>query len=518
VKAGDRTRVGLSPGSAGTPGLSALLGGIALLLLLGLLLGHYGERADLQRLFDLCVSEAAAQWMLAALILVGAAAVLASRRGGQLAAVFLTAVREIGRGGSLWIAVAVAVGLAAGAPFLDAEGGAAGRVKMIASLTSAVAAMIGTLLAVVLPALSFSREMETRSIYVTATKPTPRWVIFGGKLAAVAAALAAALIPVGCGAFVAGYLSVRGEAAAAEVEGRNPEHVWLSAYYSRRDSRPRLERRADGSLPRPEVFYVGRRRDYELAVPEQEVGRKWLVLRIHAGPANPMLQTAPARLTCGGRTHRVEVDRSRPVDLVVSASAARDGRLKVGLEPVLDEEGINRGLRSDPRGTLSIAVQGSGLGVTLAKMLAMIWLQLVLVAAVTLTAASALSFPVAVVTGAATALTGNLSGLAVGILRNALAAGRQAASAGHGHGPGSAHDLAGVEEVSALGQLVRQQAAGMLSLLPDFEAASTSEFLAAGEYVPWRFLAAGVVALLVFRTFPVALLGCLVFSRREVGS
>ncbi len=500
-------------GADGSPGsleLTALIVGIIGLLIVGTFLGYYGKRADIARFFDAHISDVAAQWLTAGLVLAAVALTLLSRRGGQLAAMFVTSFREIARGGSLWVALVAGIALAAGAPLLEAEGGAPARVKMIASLTSAVAALVGTLLAVVLPALSFSREMETRSIYVTATKPVPRWIVFAGKLVAVCAALAAAMALLCCGAWIACCAAVRSEAARAAAVGRNPEHVWLTAYYARKDLRPELKHQADGSLPRPAVFYVGKKRDYKLPAGELRSEDKWLVLRVHAGPANPMLQTAPAKVSCGGQSYALNVDRSIPVDLVVPAAAVAEGHLSVSIEPVLDAEGLNRGLRSDPRGTVSIAVRGDGLGASLAKMLGMIWLQLVLVAAMTMTAACALSFPVAVVAGLATAVTGHLSGLAVGILRNALAVGRRAAAGG----PGSANE----ESVSAVGQLVRQEAAGLLSVLPDFEAAATSEFLAAGDHVPWRFVAAGVVALLVFRTVPVVLLGSFVFSRKEVGA
>jgi hypothetical protein len=162
---------------------------------------------------------------------------------------------------------------------------------------------------------------------------------------------------------------------------------------------------------------------------------------------------------------------------------------------------------------------GNGLPATLAKSLGMVWLQLTIVAAVTLTAAGVLSFPVAAVAGTAAALAGHLSGLAVGILRNALRIGREVAAGEHVHTATCGHVHGEpVEEVSLLGQLIRQEVAGLLTVLPDFEAASASGFLATGDYVPWRFITAGVISLLLLRTLPVALLGCLFFSRKEVGA
>ena len=66
--------------------------------------------------------------------------------------------------------------------------------------------------------------------------------------------------------------------------------------------------------------------------------------------------------------------------------------------------------------------------------------------------------------------------------------------------------------------VVRDVAAGGLSLLPDFEATGASRFLTEGNYVPWSFVAAGALSLLALRALPVVLVGCLVFRRREVGA
>ncbi len=506
-------------GPRGNLELTAAILAVVGLVVVGLVLGHFGERADMLRIFAEHVSEEASQLMVAGLVLALFAMVLASRRGGQLAALFVTSFREISRGGSLWIALVGGVVLAAGAPFLESVGGGAGRLKMVMSLTAASATMVGTLLAIALPALSFSREMETRSIFVTATKPAPRWTLYVGKLGGVAAALALALVALGVGGYIAGNIALRLEVEKAVAAGGRAEHVWLTGYYSRIDSRPPLGRLPDGTRRRSQVFYVGDSRKFTLPVNPDDYQGEWLVLRVHAGPANPMIKTAPARITCGGQSHDVLLDRSVPLDMIIPHSAVEDGNLEVTLEPVLDTEGINRGLRTDPRGAVSVARAGNGLGGSLLKALGLIWLQLLVVAAVTLTAASVLSFPVAVVSGVATSLTGHLSGLAVGILRNALHVGQSLAGGADVHG-GAGHGVGGAEaeQVSALGQVIRQGAAGLLGILPDFEAGSATDFVAAGTYVPWRFIAAAAVALLLLRAVPAAVLGCVVFSRREVGA
>ncbi len=485
------------------------------LLGVGMALGHYGERADLVRIMRRVPEHLAAAGLLALPVIV-ALLVAASQRGGQLAGVLGVTFKEVRRGGALWIAVIAGLAVACGTPFLETEAGPAGRVKMILTVAAGIASVVGTLLAVGLSALSFSRELETRSIYVTATKPAPRWVIYAGKLGGIALVLALAVAATGLGALAAVHFSLRGEAGKARAEGRNPEHVWLTAYYSRRDTRPLPVRGPDGRRAPAHRFFRGKSKRFTVPVPPSEMAARWLVLRIYAGPAIPNLQTAPARVHCGGEIYRLNVDRGIPVDLVVPASVARDGQITVALEPAQDMADINRGLRIPARGPVAVAAVGDGMGVTLLKSLGLIWLQLLVVAAVTLTAASVLSFPVAAVTGLAAAITGHLSGLAVGILRYALKTGKDVA-AGHAHGPGCGHEAAKSEGVSRLGQLVRQEVTGLLAILPDFEAAGTSDYLAAGDYVPWRFMAAAVMGLLVLRALPAALLGCLVFSRREVG-
>ncbi|MHC4916574.1 MAG: ABC transporter permease, partial [Planctomycetota bacterium] len=386
-------------------------------LVLGLVLGNYGEDADLVRIFAAVPEKTA--WLLFWVLAASLAVVLAfGPRRGQLAAMGSTAFREVVRGGSLWVALCVGLLLAVGAPFLAAAGGTAGRVKMIVSVTLGAAGVLGTLLAVALPALTFSREMETRSIYVTASKPAPRWVIFGGKLLGVVAALTAAVAFLWAGGFVAANAVLIAESRRAAAAGEDPDHVWLTSYYARMDTRKPLAG-GDERAGRREVFYRGQKREYSLDVSPEDCQGRWAVLRIYAAPANPRIRAAPALVRCAGVEHKVNVNRSHPVDLVVPAPPGGSGRLQVVLEPVLDLEGINRGLRTDPRGAVALARAGNGLALTMAKSLGTVLLQLIVVAAVTLTAASVLSFPVAAVTGVAAAITGHLSGLAVGILRGA---------------------------------------------------------------------------------------------------
>jgi hypothetical protein len=245
----------------------------------------------------------------------------------------------------------------------------------------------------------------------------------------------------------------------------------------------------------------GQLRSYVLRVPESERGRPWLVVRLHVRPANPLLNTARVRFTAGGESRGVFVQRDRPVDVPVKGSAV-DGRgdLAVSLAPEPDPQGSVQPIVLDPRGGAALAVAGNGLELTLAKSLALLWLQLMVVAAMTLAAAGALSFPVAVVAGASTAIFGQLSGLAVGLLHESARIGAEEAAGG-----------------SALGQFIRKLAGGELGLLPDFEKSSAADFLARGDFIPWSFLAAGVLGLLVLRVLPVALVGALAFARREVG-
>jgi uncharacterized membrane protein len=154
---------------------------------------------------------------------------------------------------------------------------------------------------------------------------------------------------------------------------------------------------------------------------------------------------------------------------------------------------------------VSLAISGDSLETTLAKSLGMIWLELMVIAAVTLAASASLSFPVAAVAGLSTAAFGQLSGLAVNLLREAVAIG-----AASGEAP--AHAAGGLD------QALRTLAAGLLSLLPDFERTSPGDFLAWGNVIPWSFIAAAVLGLLVLRAVPMALVGALAFSRREVGA
>jgi hypothetical protein len=350
---------------------------------------------------------------------------------------------------------------------------------------------------VVLPALSFSREADTRSIYVIATKPVPRWAISGGKLLGVGWGLAAALAVMGAGAACAARLALHAEARRAE----DPEVVRLNLEFRREQfPAPWPPAPSGNEKPRPIRLGRGQSKSYILSVPEKESGRQWLVVRLHARPANPLLNVARVGFTCGGGRREVFAQRDRPVDVPVECSAVdARGNLVVSLAPAPDPQGNLQPVVLDARGGVALAVSGNGLELTLAKSLLLLWFQLMVVAAVTLAAAGALSFPVAAVAGASTAIFGQLSGLAVGLLHESVRVGAEG-SAG-----------------SPLGQFLRKLASGELELLPDFEKSSAADFLARGDFVPWSFLAGGVLFLLGLRVLPVALGGALAFARREVG-
>jgi len=442
-------------------------------------------------------SETGALVFLGVLLLAGALLAALPGPGRRLLAVARTSFTEARRGGALWLAVIAAAAVAAGAPMLDYQGGPAERLKIILSAGLGAATLVGMLLAVVLPALSFSRETETRSIFVIATKPVPRWAVFGGKLLGVGLALAAAMALMGAGISTAARLAMAAEARRAA----DPEIVGLSLTF-RRDVFPDQADRAaagpDGRL-RPVRLVRGQSRTTVLRVPREELGGRWLVLRLQAQPADPLMTAARARLTCGEWSQTATVLRDRPASVPIPVSAVRDGLLAVSVAPEPDTAGNVHPLLTHPRGAVALAVAGDGLETAVAKALACLWLQLMVVAAVTLAAAGSLSFPVAAVAGAATAVFGLLSGLAVGLLRQAVEAGARDASGG------------------AVAQLMRKLAAGALSLLPDFERCSAADSLAGGDFVPWGLLAAGVLSLLVARALPAALVGALAFTRREVG-
>ena len=513
------------PGARRSTGnLLIVLALVAVLAALGLLLGFYEELPDLARgLFGsgaarlvtalqargsnlaaiVTGSETGAVVFLGTLGLLTVALLTVPSTGRQLLSVATTTFTEVRRGGALWLALAGTAAVAAGAPFLDYQGGAPERLKVILSAGLAAAAILGMLLAVALPALSFGRETETRSIYAIATKPLPRWAILGGKLFGVGLAMAAALAMMGAGISVAARLAMADEARHAE----DPEVVRLNLDF-RQDVFPEQPPGEGGtgsgpSSPRkeapPRLIRAGGSSSCLLAVPERERGRKWLVLRLHAMPADPLMSTAPARIDCGEWSCRTAALRDRPVDVPVPASLVRDGRLAVRIAPLPNAQGDVLPLAISPRGAVSLAVARNGLEATLAKALALLWCQLMVVAAVTLAAAGSVSLPVAAVTGAAMAAFGQLSGLAVNMLRQSVEAG-----AGTGS-PGMAS------------QLLRKLAAGELALLPDFGGASAAEFLARGNAVPWSLLAAGALTLVILRALPAALVGAVAFSRREVG-
>jgi hypothetical protein len=472
--------------------------------------------ADPRTFMTRSLGETASAWTLLALAFTTAGFMIRGRRAAQLRAVMVTTFREMVRSGALGMAVLTAGCLAAAALFLDSEGGTSGRMKMIVAAAGAAASLIGTLLAVALPAVGMAREHESRSLYVLVSKPVPRWTLFSGRLLATALALAVVVLAAGLGGAGAALLAMRGDAARAGHEAG--EKLWLAAWYARGDERPPLP---DGpGRPSAERYYRGRRLSLELPVGPDDVVGDWLVMRIHARPAEPMFESSPVAVTCGGREYRVNVGRSFPLDLVLPASAVSGGRLAVGLESLLDSEGQDRGLCTDPRGTVVLVRSGDSLPVTLLKSMALIWMQLLVVATATLTAAAVMSMQVSVLVGGATAVAGHLSGLAVGVVRGALAAAARVPGGDvHVHGPACGQEC-GVGAAPALDfvqQLPRHGAAGLFSLLPDFEATGAADYISAGSRIPLSLLVMAVLVLLVMRAVPLAVLGCLVLRRREVG-
>ena len=509
-----------SPGTRRPAGnLLILLGVGAALAALGLLIGFYSELPGMAKsaLGDSAAravtaaqsrgaaavaavtrNELGAGIFLALLVLTTGGLLLATASSRQVLAVAGATFTETRRGGALWLAVAGAVVVAAGAPFLDYQGGPPERLKMILSVGMGAATLMGMLLAVAVPALTFGRETDTRSIYAIVTKPVPRWAISGGKLLGVGLALAVALCLLGAGVATAARIAMAAEARRAA----NPEVVRLNLDF-RKDRFPAPPLAADGAAARPRAVRLerGQSQSTVLDVPEGEGRGGWLLLRLHARPANPLMSAVRVELQCGDWKPEEPISalRDRPREVPVPSWAVRDGKLPVRIAPVADLQGNVYPVAMSSRGAVALAVAGDGLEATLAKALALLWFQLMVVAAVTLAAAGSMSFPVAVVVGAAAAVFGQLSGLAVGLLRQSVELGGREAAGG---GP--------------LAQLFRKLAAGELALLPDFEQNSAAEHLARGDFVPWSLLAGGALVLLLLRALPAALIGALAFSRREV--
>lgn len=526
---------GSAEGRRRVPGAVLIVAVLAVLLAAGWLLGRAGPEAGAGGIFRAswwrwaagCLAagrvgryeppagdepgEAAA--VLALLGLGGALGALlwaSRRRLPQVAAVAGTVFREAWRGGALPATVLAGLALAVLAPRLEHEGGPAERFKIMLAMCGGAAVLAGTFLAVVASALTFARESETRSIQVSAVKPAPRWAFFCGKLWGMGLVLAAALAAAGAGTAAAVRIAAAQESARLRASGGDAGAVRRSLRFWRErfPDEPSATDVGGGPARAGSVAALrpGQSLEQVIRVSRAEAAGGELLLRIHARPSVMYVTAAAASLEVGGRSYPVRIPRSGLAELAVPAAAASGGVLKATLRPAANYDGSVGTLEVPVRGAVALACGSDSLEAALLKGLAAVWMQLMVVAAVTLAAAGVLSFPVATVAGLVTALAGHLSGLAGAFLSGPAAPlGQAGGAAGAAAGAGAANAL------------VRQWVSGMIGLFPDFERTSCSEFMGRGDAAPWSFLAAAVLGLLVLRMAPAALAGCAAFARREAG-
>jgi hypothetical protein len=515
---------------------------LTVIIIIGFVLG-VTEKASVSWVFDRYLGDQSGFYLFIGLLLASIFGVIFTGRAGQILAGASVSFKEISRGGVIIFAAIAALVLCVAGLFLDSEGGAVGRVKMILTVTSGTASLIGLVMAIVLPALTFTREMETKSIYVGTTKPVPRWAFFSGKLLGVSLGLGIVLLLFGCGGFLAARLAVRSEVrlatealenahevAAKQQKARaagnsettenreqvrdliafsqdpeklqNPEHIPVIATRSWIDTRPALQELPEGEHHRFKVIKVGASQSFVVQVNPADILDSWLVIRVHARPAHPKVHSAPAILECGDIKRYIHIRRNSPVDVVLPANAVKGGQVQLKLLALADFEGNNHGLESAPRGTLSVARAGNSLAGILGKNLLLIWFQLLLLSTITMAAAAFVSFPVALVVGATTSICGMLCGTAAGILRMSMVA----------------HGSDQIKSSGGLAELLRIEMAGLLTLMPDFDATNGGDYVAHGVYLPWDFILAAAVSLLLLRGIPAIFFGCYMFMRREVGA
>ena len=447
-------------------------------------------------------------------------------------------------------------------PFLPSDGTPQGRLRIAVSACMWSAAFFATVMAVLLPALLISREHETRSIFVLATKPVRPGMIILGK--------AAGALMVG-----ASFLAVGGSLTwfvARALAWGSPETVedclvLRRALRAVRETGALLkpvERRTDGSLvfplppgaeeamlelqgragervrvafPKagPAVDVVLGDQMTRLPVPAAALGEKTLKVRLTPSVARAFLRAGGAAYLAPGERYEWEFllpECAGGARLSVRAYAGMSatfestvelrgegwsGEEKVKFRP--DRPGLIR-LPSGVKGRLSaVLVNESRLSVRVAEGKSAELLvpvgsfagglfkdfvaelsAMAFIALGTAMVASFSSFPVAACWGLFLAIAGHMSGMVLEVVSYPAVV----MHGGHAHGGHLPTVLTLV-----MGLVARA--------IPDFSAHDPTEAIVRGVYFPWTGALKGLLSVAVLRGGVCGAVGWLIYSGRELG-
>ena len=457
--------------------------------------------------------------------------------------------------------VLLAVCAVALSPFLPSDGTPQGRLRIAISACMWSAAFFATVMAVVLPALLISREHDTRSIFVLATKPVRPGMIILGKVGGAVMVGMVFLAVGGCLTWIVAQALAWGSAETAD-DCLVPRRRVLPVRETGAFIRPLAAERGEvfvfalppgtgeaelelkgiegkealvefpGSGDRVETTaHEGRIR---LPVPGAALGEETLEVRV-APAASALLRAGRAAHLAPGEKYEWEFylpERAGGVRLEVRAYAGMtvvfescvellgEGwsrkeqvrfrpdrpsvlRLPAGAKGDVKIVLVNEthlSVRVAENDSASLLVPAGSFSGELLKDFLGELSTFVFIALGTAMVACFASFPVAACWGLFLVAAGYMSGMVLEV------ASRPAVVMHHGHTP--------AEQLPAALALVT----GLVArAIPDFSAHDPTEAIVEGAYFPWSSVLAGLLSVAVLRGGVCGAAGWLIYSRRELG-
>jgi hypothetical protein len=136
----------------------------------------------------------------------------------QIAALAGTTFRQAIRMKVFAAPLVFALTVAVASPFLPSDGTPAGAVRLAISVNLVAAGLFGAVAAVMLSSVIYAREWRDRTDLLLATKPMPRWALYAGRSAGVAAVMVVVIAGMAALAWgLVSYVAARESARSADA-------------------------------------------------------------------------------------------------------------------------------------------------------------------------------------------------------------------------------------------------------------------------------------------------------------
>lgn len=412
--------------------------------------------------------------------------------------------------------VLLAVTIFLGALLLPSDETAEGRVRLELSVCLQVTTLFVTVLTILLAARTVSAEIESRTVYSLATKPVSHAGQIVGKFLGVVltAAAGAALLT------MATWVIVRAVASREAGSDERASALEREVFLAKLTSQPTA------------VEGGGAGADLVVRIPPQ--GSYWALFEVPRSVRPGSEMAVRLRVNAGlqsqypvdlvieqpGTGMRIErkgviTHGSRAATVYFPGTLAGPGEtLKVTLinVPRADPERPDETIRllrpavaaqSRPSG-IELAIPTHGFAGGLMKSLALLVAQMALLAAVTILAATTVSFPVAVTVGAFVSFVGHFGPFVQGLLVQELARAQRLAATGV------------QPDETLISRLGASSLEVMTGIFPDLELYSAGEYLIQATHIPASLVLAGVGALVAVRALVCVVAACVLYRRREL--